>query len=85
MSNRLKRTFIVWSNLKNLIVQSETLHYYDVSKAIILQVDASQAGLGAALIQEHGPVTYASKAMNATQCRYAQIEKELLAVAGIRM
>ena len=66
--------------LKNLIVQSETLRYYDVSKAVILQVDASQAGLGAALIQEHGPVTYASKAMNDTQCRYAQIEKELLAV-----
>ena len=66
--------------LKNLIVQSETLRYYDVSKAVILQVDASQAGLGAALIQEHGPVAYASKAMNDTQCRYAQIEKELLAV-----
>jgi transposase InsO family protein len=66
--------------LKNLIVQSETLRYYDVTKAVILQVDASQAGLGAALIQEHGPVAYASKAMNDTQCRYAQIEKELLAV-----
>lgn len=66
--------------LKNLITQSETLRYYDVSKAVTLQVDASKAGLGAALIQEHGPVAFASKAMNETQCRYAQIEKELLAV-----
>ena len=45
-----------------------------------LQVDASQNGLGAALIQNQGPVAYASKAMNDTQRRYAQIEKELLAV-----
>ena len=64
--------------LKNLITQN--LRYYDVSKAVTLQVDASKAGLGAALIQEHGPVAFASKAMNETQCRYAQIEKELLAV-----
>ena len=66
--------------LKNLITQSETLCYYDVSKAVTLQVDASKSGLGAALIQEHGPVVFASKAMNEKQCRYAQIEKELLAV-----
>ena len=63
-----------------MITQSKTLRYYDVSKALTLQVDASKAGLGAALIQEHGPVAFASKAMNETQCRYAQIEKELLAV-----
>ena len=49
-----------------------------------LQVDASIAGLGAALNQEHGPVAFASKAMNETQCRYAQIEKELLAVVFAR-
>ena len=45
-----------------------------------LQVDASQNGLGAAVIQNQGAVAYASKAMNDTQCCYAQIEKELLAV-----
>ena len=66
--------------LKNLITQFETLRYYAVSKAVTLQVDASKAGLGAAMIQKHGPVAFASKAMNETQCRYAQIEKELLAV-----
>lgn len=45
-----------------------------------LQVDASQHGLGTAQLQDHGPVAYASKALNETQRRYAQIEKELLAV-----
>ncbi|CAB4013612.1 Transposon Ty3-I Gag-Pol, partial [Paramuricea clavata] len=51
-----------------------------LAKPVTLQVDASQNGLGAALIQNQGPVAYASKAMNDTQRRYAQIEKELLAV-----
>ena len=44
-----------------------------------LQVDAFKNGLGSALIQEHGPVAYASKGMNETQCCYVQIEKELFA------
>lgn len=31
-------------------------------------------------MQDNGPVAYASKAMNETQRRYAQIENELLAI-----
>ncbi len=66
--------------LEDLIAQSKTLRYYNVTKPVTLQVDVLKNGLGAALIQEHGPVTYASKAINETQCRDAQIEKVLLAV-----
>ena len=36
--------------------------------------------MGAALLQDQGPVAYASKALNETQKKYATIEKELLAV-----
>ena len=67
-------------DLQHLLTDPATLRYYDVAKPVTLQVDASQNGLGAALIQHQGPVAYASKAMNDTQRRYAQIEKELLAV-----
>ena len=67
-------------DLQHLLTDPATLRYYDVAKPVTLQVDASQNGLGAALIQNQGPVAYASKAMNDTQRRYAQIEKELLAV-----
>ena len=66
-------------DLQHLLTDPATLRYYDVAKPVTLQVDASQNGLGAALIQHQGPVAYASKAMNDTQRRYAQIEKELLA------
>ena len=37
-------------------------------------------GLGAVLMQEGKPVSYASRAMTEAQKRYAMIEKELLAV-----
>ncbi|CAB4024841.1 Hypothetical predicted protein [Paramuricea clavata] len=67
-------------DLQHLLTDPATLRYYDVAKPVTLQVDASQNGLGAALIQNQGPVAYAWKAMNDTQRRYAQIEKELLAV-----
>src|SRR6218665_1925953 len=42
--------------------------------------DASQAGLGAVLMQDGRPVEYASRALTPTEERYAQIEKELLAI-----
>ena len=54
--------------------------YYDAKKALTLQVDASSAGLGAAMIQNDKPVAKASKVLTPTQQNYAQIEKELLAV-----
>ena len=67
-------------DLQHLLTDPATLRYYFVARPVTLQVDASQNGLGAGLIQNQGPVAYASKAMKDTQRRYAQIEKELLAV-----
>ena len=56
------------------------LGYYDPSKPLTLSVDASSKGLGAVLLQDGKPLAYASRALTPTQERYAQIEKETLAI-----
>ena len=47
---------------------------------LTLQCDASQAGLGAVLLQEGAPICYASRALTSTEKNYDQIEKEMLAL-----
>ena len=44
-----------------------------------IQVDASQVGLGAALLQNGKPVAFASKALTETESQYANIERGMLA------
>ena len=56
------------------------LAFFDVHKPSVISCDASQTGLGAVLLQDHKPVAYASRSMTSAETRYAQIEKELLAV-----
>ena len=56
------------------------LRYYSLKEDVTIQCDASQRGLGAALLQGGQPVAYASLALTDTEVNYAQIEKELLAI-----
>ena len=65
--------------MKASISSEATLKYYDGKKPLVLQVDASLRGLGAALLQEE-PIAYASKAFSETVARYSNIEHEMLAI-----
>ena len=56
------------------------LRYFDPSVPVSIEVDASLSGLGAALIQKGSPVAFASKSLLPAETRYANIERELLAV-----
>ena len=56
------------------------LSFFDPAKPIILQLDASKHGLGAALFQEDKPITFTSKSLNTTKQNYTQIEKELCTI-----
>jgi hypothetical protein len=69
-------------NIKQSICQAVSLTYFDPKKEIVVQVDASIRGLGSALVQEGKVVAFASKALTDTETRYANIEREMLAVVA---
>ena len=56
------------------------LAYFDPTKELSIQCDASGQGLGAALLQEGRPLANASRALSDDETRYATIEKERLAI-----
>ena len=60
--------------------QAPMLQYYDVTKPVVIQCDASGKGLGAVLLQDSKPVCYASRVSTDAETRYASIEAESLAV-----
>ena len=71
-----------FQKIKDLIVKtaSQLLRYYDKTKPIVVQANASQKGLGTCLLQEGQPIAFASKSLTDTEIRYANIECELLAI-----
>lgn len=73
-----------FSKLKEHMTCPTTLGYFDDADRTQLIADASPVGLGAVLIQinEKGPriIAYASKSLSDVERRYAQIEKEALAL-----
>ena len=69
-----------FEDVKKLLSSDRCLPFFDVSKPITIQVDASNSGLGAVLSQVGKPVAYASRSLTSTEKNYAIIEKEFLAV-----
>jgi transposase InsO family protein len=69
-----------FDDVKVALTSTPLLSFYNAKKPLIIQVDASSRGLGAALLQEDGPVEYASKSLSETESRYSNIERETLAV-----
>lgn len=66
--------------MKDIILKSQPLAYFDQSKDIIIQTDASNEGIGACLIQDERPIAYGSRALSKAEKNYPPIEKEMLAV-----
>ena len=60
--------------------KAPVLKYFDINCPTEGQGDASESGLGFALLQNDMPVMYASRALTDTEKNSSQIEKELLAL-----
>lgn len=66
--------------VKQLISESPVLKYFEPKADTELQCDASEKGLGTCLMQNGQRVGYASRSMTSAETKYAQMEKELLAI-----
>ena len=71
---------VAFAKLKYMITETPILQYYNPDLELVIQCDASQSGLGSALLQEGKPIAFASRALTETEKRYAQIEKEMLSI-----
>ena len=73
-----------FAKVKAELTAHTVLALYDPQADTKISADASSHGLGVVLLQkakqEWRPVAYASRAISETETRYAQIEKEALAI-----
>ncbi|KAJ8018232.1 hypothetical protein HOLleu_43886 [Holothuria leucospilota] len=69
-----------FQEIKHLVSIAPVLRYFDQRIPLEGQGDASEKGLGFALLQNDQPITYASRSLTPAETRYSQIEKELLAL-----
>jgi hypothetical protein len=74
-----------FADVKQSITSAPVLALYDANKPIIICADSSSYGLGAVLKQQQSdgtrrPVFYASRSLSEVERRYAQVEKEGVAV-----
>ena len=67
---------------KEAILSCATLTFYDNEKTCTIQVDASNTGVGAGLIQEGKVIEYHSCALTSTQQRYSNTEREAYALVN---
>ena len=66
--------------LKNIICQATTLTYFNPDRPVIIQVDASQKAVGAALTQDDKVIAFASKSLTKMEQQCTSIEREVYSV-----
>lgn len=69
-----------WKDLLESVANMSVLSIFDPDKAIVIQTDSSKDGLGSVLLQDDRPIAYASRTLSKSEQKWAQIEKELLAI-----
>jgi len=68
------------NDLLRTITSDPILAVYDSAKPVVIQTDASKNGLGCVILQNGHPISFASRTLTKSEQKWAQIEKELLAI-----
>ncbi|CAM1331227.1 Uncharacterised protein r2_g4022 [Pycnogonum litorale] len=76
---------MAFEKIKESLISAPCLRYYDPSFQIVLLTDASPIGVSAILSHRDSqgrefPVAYASRSLSEAETRYAQIDREALAI-----
>ena len=74
------RTTSAFLKLKNAICSCKGIAWFDHTKDVVIQSDASGDGIACCLLQAEIPVAFASRKLSDTEKRYSVIEKEFLAI-----
>ena len=74
-----------FSRAKELLASSQVLVHFDQTKPLVLSCNASPYGIGAVLSHKFAdgsecPVAFASRSLSPAECKYAQLDKEGLAI-----
>jgi len=68
-----------FESVKQTVTSAPILRYFNSSKPVEGQRDASAKSIGFVLMQNGQPVSYSRRALTTSERNYSQIEKELLA------
>ena len=86
----------IYDKTKSLIKTNACMKFYDATKSLYLETDASGIGLSAALLQTRDgtsclkdsapdntilwPIAFKSKSLTSAECRYSNIERAALGI-----
>ena len=71
---------VAFTKLKQLVTTAHVLQFYNISKEVTTQCDASSLGSRAVLMQDEQLIVYASKTLTTTERNYANIYKGWLVI-----
>ena len=79
----LDKATTTFNELKAAMMITPVLALPDFDKTFVIEVDASRVRIGAVLMQDGHPLTYASKTLSSFHLKITIYDKEMLAIVHV--